>query len=95
MPRRPLLAILGGGTLLFAVGGVITWMFYRPSAAPIRPESSVRHLWRMPPLETLAPSRMGVSQRVWMAVLRVYLVVAVLMVVVRIVQLAFAGQVAG
>ena len=44
----------------------------------------------MPPLDTLEPAWMSFSKRVWMTVLRGYLVLAVGMVVVRIVQLALA-----
>ena len=87
-----ILAILGGGSLLFAVGALITWKWYRPAPTPVHADTALRYLWRMPPLDTLAETRMGVPQRVWMAVLRVYLVIAVGMVVVRIVQLALAGQ---
>jgi hypothetical protein len=41
----------------------------------------------MPPLHTLPPSQITLSKRIWMLVLRGYLVVAVGMVVVRVVQL--------
>jgi hypothetical protein len=44
----------------------------------------------MPPLHALEAARMSLSNRVWMMVLRGYLVLAVGMVIVRIVQLALA-----
>jgi len=45
----------------------------------------------MPPLATLPAPRVSRAGRVWMMVLRGYLIVASLMVVVRVVQLALAG----
>ena len=50
-----------------------------------------RASWRMPPLERLAPKRMATLEWAWMAVLRLYLVVAGGLVLVRIVQLAMSG----
>jgi Mn2+/Fe2+ NRAMP family transporter len=47
--------------------------------------------WRMAPLETLPPARMSTLSRIWMIVLRGYLVVAGGLVLVRIFQLATAG----
>jgi NRAMP (natural resistance-associated macrophage protein)-like metal ion transporter len=47
--------------------------------------------WRMPPLDTLPPSRLSTLSRIWMIVLRAYLVVAGGLVLVRIFQLATAG----
>ena len=41
----------------------------------------------MPPLDTLEPQNMTVSTRVWMAVLRGYLVIAVGLVIVKVVQM--------
>jgi hypothetical protein len=46
----------------------------------------------MPPLGELAASRMTPLTRIWMVVLRCYLVVAGGLLLVRIVQLATAGQ---
>ena len=47
--------------------------------------------WRMAPLETLPPARMSTLSRIWMIVLRGYLVVAGGLILVRIFQLATAG----
>ncbi|CAH2934223.1 MAG: Manganese transport protein MntH [uncultured Paraburkholderia sp.] len=48
-----------------------------------------RNTWRMPPLEDLpAPQHLSLSTRVWMGVLRTYLVVAVGLVIVKVVQMA-------
>jgi Mn2+/Fe2+ NRAMP family transporter len=48
-----------------------------------------RETWRMPPLNELHPDLLTPTKRVWMAVLRGYLLIAASLVLVRIVQLAF------
>jgi Mn2+/Fe2+ NRAMP family transporter len=80
-----ILWILGGGAALFAAGGAVTLALGRPVATV----PGDRRSWRMPPLETLVRTPFTLSTRMWMVVLRLYLVVAVGMVVVRVVQLAW------
>jgi hypothetical protein len=46
-----------------------------------------RNTWRMPPLEELPAPQLTLSKRVWMGVLRGYLIVAVALVVVKVVQM--------
>ena len=46
--------------------------------------------WRMPPLAELPPSRLSSPSRIWMGVLRSYLVIAGGLVLLRIVSLAVA-----
>ena len=46
--------------------------------------------WRMPPLRELPPMRMTPLTRIWMVVLRGYLVVAGGLVLVRIIEMATA-----
>ncbi|WGS21479.1 MULTISPECIES: Nramp family divalent metal transporter [unclassified Bradyrhizobium] len=50
-----------------------------------------RNSWRMPPLDQLPKARLGALSRIWMIVLRGYLVVAAGLVLLRIVQLATVG----
>ena len=50
-----------------------------------------RENWRMPPLDQLPPTRLSLASRIWMIVLRGYLIVAGGLVLVRIFQLATAG----
>ncbi|MGF6470053.1 Nramp family divalent metal transporter [Paraburkholderia youngii] len=60
-------------------------------AAPVNKPAlkELRNTWRMPPLEDLqAPQHLTLSTRVWMGVLRTYLVVAVGLVIVKVVQTA-------
>jgi Mn2+/Fe2+ NRAMP family transporter len=47
--------------------------------------------WRMPPLDQLPPARLPLASRVWMIVLRGYLVIAGGLVLFRIFQLATGG----
>jgi hypothetical protein len=50
-------------------------------------DRAARDTWRMPPLDSLEPQKMTVATRVWMAVLRGYLVIAVGLVIVKVVQM--------
>jgi NRAMP (natural resistance-associated macrophage protein)-like metal ion transporter len=50
-----------------------------------------REKWRMPPLDQLPPARLSLASRIWMIVLRGYLIVAGGLVLFRIFQLATAG----
>lgn len=49
-------------------------------------------MWRMPPLGELPPSSMTPLTRMWLAILRGYLVVAGGLVFWRIVELAIIGS---
>jgi len=87
-----ILWILGVGGVLVAMGAAVAMWLSQGSATRVGPRPAAqRRGWRMPPLDLLEPATITVSLRLWMIVLRVYLVVAVGMVVVRIVQLAL-GQ---
>ena len=57
-------------------------------AGAIAERREARAAWRMPPLDELAPPRLTLSTRAWMGALRVYLVVAVGLVIVKVVQMA-------
>ncbi len=54
----------------------------------VQVSQAVREQWRMPPLESLAPARLSISSRMWMLVLRGYLVIAAGLLVVKLVMLA-------
>ncbi len=54
-------------------------------------DHSQRDTWRMPPLTQLAPARLSLMNRVWMGVLRLYLVGAAGLLVVKLVHLATSG----
>ncbi|MCW3477271.1 NRAMP family divalent metal transporter [Limobrevibacterium gyesilva] len=88
-----ILWIMGGGGVLAVIGAGVTLLLNRREAAQDggAVPRALRAAWRMPPLDELVPARISASSRVWMMVLRLYLVLACAMVVVRVVQLAL-GQ---
>ena len=53
-------------------------------------DPALRSTWRMPPTNELPPAQLSLLNRLWMAVLRGYLVVAAGMLLYKIVQLAIA-----
>jgi Mn2+/Fe2+ NRAMP family transporter len=90
MGETAILAILGSGTAL-ALGVAGAFLFFRRLAREERIDRAGRTAWRMPALGALAPPRMTPLTRAWMIVLRLYLVGAGGLVLVRIVQLAISG----
>ncbi|AIO35241.1 divalent metal cation transporter [Burkholderia pseudomultivorans] len=83
-----ILDVLVGGTVL-AIAGYLATVLIRRNGRVIEPgiDRTQRDTWRMPPLDTLAPQNMTLSTRIWMAVLRGYLVIAVGLVIVKVVQM--------
>jgi Mn2+/Fe2+ NRAMP family transporter len=84
-----MLSLLGGGGALgVVVALVVGCRERRQGRAPAPPvDGKARLAWRTPPLETLAPLPLGTPQRLWLIVLRGYLVVAAGLVLWRIVEL--------
>ncbi len=85
-----ILLVLAGGTVLALIAAGVTLTLRRPAAEPA-PDRALRPAWRMRPLSELTPARLGGATRVWMVVLRGYLVLAVGLVVVRVIQLAIGS----
>jgi NRAMP (natural resistance-associated macrophage protein)-like metal ion transporter len=91
-----ILEVLAGGTLM-AVAGYAATVVVRKlrresenSAAhesEFRLSKETRANWRMPPLDELPAPQLTMSKRVWMGVLRGYLIVAVALVIVKVVQM--------
>jgi hypothetical protein len=79
-------AILAGGTATALVVAAATWLL-RPAPAAVVDRRD-RATWRMPPLDTLPPGRIAGANRLWMAVLRLYLLGAGGLVLWRIITLA-------
>jgi Mn2+/Fe2+ NRAMP family transporter len=91
-----ILAILVGGGLAAAILALVIMALSgkNEAAAEIVPDGSsavARNTWRMPPLERLEPMKLSLAAKTWMGILRVYLVVAVALVLVRVVTLALGG----
>ncbi len=79
---------------ILAAGSMIALVIYlaAPRGVPVKVvHSSLRHTWRMPPLAELPPRPLTMPNKVWLLVLRAYLVVAGGLVLVRILTLATAG----
>jgi hypothetical protein len=87
MGETAILAILIGGTM-FALCMAAAFLFIRDDSRRVWTDSFGRMVWRMPPLDQLPPAHMTPLTRIWMIVLRFYLIVAGGLVLIRIVQLA-------
>ncbi len=83
-----ILDVLVGGSV-FAIVGYLATVLIRRNKRVVEPgvDRSQRDTWRMPPLDTLEPQKMTLTTRVWMTVLRGYLVIAVGLVIVKVVQM--------
>ena len=85
-----ILAILVTGTALtVAAGAYLAWAArHRPGEPADTGPRLDRATWRMPPLALLARPALGTGQRIGLTVLRGYLLIAMALVVVKVVQLA-------
>ena len=89
-----ILYILAGGALLSVVAGgcILAFQHFYPHEDKGKSvDKSQRASWRMPPLALLAPPKLSIGKRVGLTVLRSYLLIAMIMVIFRIYQLA-VGQ---
>ncbi|MDP9089732.1 MAG: divalent metal cation transporter [Pseudomonadota bacterium] len=78
---------VGGGAALF--GTAVALLIGRGEVPTKRGVSAeILHGFQMPPLKNLPPLELSKMNRFWMVVLRGYLIVAVVLVVVRVVQVA-------
>ena len=93
-----ILAILLGGAVATALSLVGVKVYERvhgvDKVADAPGDTASRSRWRMPPVGELQPARISLLSRLWMIVLRGYLVVAAGMLIVKMVQLA-TGHSAG
>ncbi|PCE26407.1 manganese transporter [Paraburkholderia acidicola] len=89
-----ILEVLGGGTALaLAVAAIAIPLRKRgingwADALSASLEKGSRDTWRMPPLNELPPPNLTLSKRIWMGVLRGYLVIAVALVLVKVIEMA-------
>ena len=82
--------LIAGGVLFGAAGaGLLIHRRLRPpqDAAP-EIDRSARATWRMSPLALLAAPKLSAGSRIGLTVLRSYLLIAMILVIVRVVQLA-------
>ena len=83
-----ILSILGGGSVLALLAAMGAGVFKR--SPKVKGDAMIwnRDTWRMPPLADLGPVALSRSSKIWMLVLRGYLVLAGGLVLVRIIALA-------
>ncbi len=87
---RAIITILVGGAVLGVLGFLAARLFARPAREAVAPDAvgADRATWRMPQLAELAPLRLSLTARFWMGTLRLYLVVAVGMVLFSVAKIA-------
>jgi Mn2+/Fe2+ NRAMP family transporter len=83
-------AILAGG-MLFALAIAAVLLVIRRGQRRVWTDAFGRMIWRMPPLDRLAPAQLTSLTRIWLGVLRGYLGVAGGLVLWRIVELALSA----
>jgi NRAMP (natural resistance-associated macrophage protein)-like metal ion transporter len=89
--ERTIVAILGGG-MLFTLAIAVALLAIRREDRRVWTDGFGRMIWRMPPLDQLPPARMTALTRIWLSVLRGYLVLAGGLVLWRIVELAIVAR---
>ena len=88
-----IVAMLLAGAGLAVVVALVAWAIRSSRGdAPAVIDRSGQSTWRMPALDLLKPVRLSLQNRVWMAVLRFYLLFAGGLVLWRIVLLAVGGE---
>jgi NRAMP (natural resistance-associated macrophage protein)-like metal ion transporter len=93
MDSKVLLAVLGA-ILVLGLGVVGALQARRRGGAPPEAEQNIvdKATWRMPPLVELPKPEWSMTRKVGMLTLRVYLVLAALLMAVKVVQLALGGH---
>jgi Mn2+/Fe2+ NRAMP family transporter len=84
--------LVGGSLLAIFVFLVVDGLRRRRCLHEEPIDRSPRAAWRMPPLGELPPAQLAAGKKIWLIVLRAYLIVAGGLVLVRIVQLAVSGN---
>jgi len=87
--EKVILGVLGGGSVLAFFGWSAFTLLRRDKAEVM--DRTGRASWRMPPLARLTTPPMTASRRIWMGILRGYLLIATGLVLFRIVSLALSG----
>ena len=90
MSSAAILAILGGGGAAGLLAAAGLWIHRRlqPAAAPAPIDRRGRANWRMPPLTLLTRPQLSAGRRWGLTILRTYLLIAMILVIVRVIQLA-------
>jgi len=92
---QTILGVLTGGGVAAAILGLVVMALSQNGKREPADGADVttldRNTWRMPPLAALPPAKLSLAAKTWMGVLRLYLVVAGGLVLIRIVTLAVNG----
>ena len=90
MSSRTILEMLIGGSLVSAASGIVYLVYRRMRGGPAVQAipRSERISWRMPPLALLGAPKLSIETRLGLLVLRTYLLIAMVLVVVRVVEMA-------
>jgi NRAMP (natural resistance-associated macrophage protein)-like metal ion transporter len=95
LDEKWIIGVLAGGAVLAIVTTILVKLSEVRAGQRrynvLRPVAHKLDTWRMPPLDQLPPARLGRLSRIWMIVLRGYLIVAAGLVLFRILQLATVG----
>jgi len=86
-----IIAILAAGSVLSAGGGLgfVIYRRFRPAVGVSgKVDPTLRTSWRMPPLALLTAPKHSPESLIGLGVLRAYLLIAMILVIVRVVQLA-------
>jgi len=91
-----ILGVLIGGSAL-GIGVTVAVRLCERASGVIAPAqermpAEPRSQWRMPPLNQLPPARLTLMNRLWMGVLRAYLLIAASLLLMKLVQMAMAGH---
>ena len=88
-PARLPCGVCAGHCPVLAGGAILGYQHFYPHADKASPiDRSQRLSWRMPPLALLAAPKLPLGSRIGLTVLRSYLLIAMIMVIFRIYQLA-------
>jgi NRAMP (natural resistance-associated macrophage protein)-like metal ion transporter len=87
MGEKTLIALLGGG-MAFTLAIAAVLLVVRREDQRVWTDAFGRMIWRMPPLDHLPPAQLTPLTRIWLTVLRGYLIIAGGLVFWRILELA-------
>jgi hypothetical protein len=87
MEEETLIALLGGG-MVFTLVIAALLLVVRREDRRVWTDVFGRMIWRMPPLDHLSPAQLTPLTRIWLTVLRGYLIIAGGLVFWRILELA-------
>ena len=92
-----ILAILIGGlataALVALTLGVVHWRTKRGAPATVPATVEEQAAWLMPPLHKLPPAQISLRRKLWLGVLRAYLIAALILAIVKVTEVIFtAGQ---